>query len=48
MKEAMSLREGDGMKADCERVSCHDSYFPAIGLFLGWPLLAEKIVDGHV
>jgi hypothetical protein len=24
------------------------SYFPALALFLGWPLLAERLVDGHV
>lgn len=23
-------------------------YFPAFGIFLGWPLLAEKFVDGHI
>jgi len=23
-------------------------FFPAIALFLGWPLVAEKIVDGHM
>jgi hypothetical protein len=25
-----------------------DSYFPAFGLFIGWPLIAEKVMDGHV
>jgi hypothetical protein len=24
------------------------SYFPAFGIFLGWPLLAEKFADGHI
>ncbi|KAH8818008.1 hypothetical protein F5882DRAFT_455184 [Hyaloscypha sp. PMI_1271] len=23
-------------------------YFPAFGIFLGWPLLAEKFADGHI
>ncbi|KAE9375249.1 hypothetical protein N431DRAFT_463346 [Stipitochalara longipes BDJ] len=23
-------------------------YFPAFGIFLGWPLLAEKMTDGHI
>jgi hypothetical protein len=26
----------------------YDSYFPAIGILLGWPLMAENIVDGHL
>jgi hypothetical protein len=25
-----------------------NSYFPAIAILLGWPLVAEKMLDGHV